>query len=148
MPAKHHMPRCIFFLITCLFSSCITLQAPQFKSISKLQPATLLSGNPRLDFNIQMYNPNTVSIALTDFNVDVKYGTLSLASLHLDTVQQVQVQSDFNVPLTFTPSSEQINNILQSGLGMLSSGSNSKLNGTGSVRVRKFIFSKTFRFSF
>lgn len=78
----------------------------------------------------------------------MRYGNLSLASLHLDTLQDVAAQSDFTVPLSFQPSKEQINNILQSGLGMINQGNQAKVNGTGSIRIRKFIFGKTFNFSF
>ncbi len=136
------------FSLLALLNSCITLQAPQVKGVSNLQTSGLLTGNPHLNFDIQLYNPNAISLALTDFNVNVRYGNLSLASLHLDTLQDVAAQSDFTVPLSFQPSKEQINNILQSGLGMINQGNQAKVNGTGSIRIRKFIFGKTFNFSF
>ena len=136
------------FSLLALLNSCITLQAPQVKAISNLKTSGLLSANPHVKFDIQMYNPNAISLALTDFNVNVSYGNLSLALLHLDTLQDVAAQSNFTVPLSFQPSKEQINNILQSGLGMFNQGNESKVKGTGSIRVRKFIFGKTFNFSF
>ena len=146
---KEKTMRNLFLLFILLaYSSCITIQAPQVKNVSNLQTSGLLSGNPHLDFNIQMYNPNSISLALADFKVDVKYGNLSLASLHLDTLQQVAAQSNFIVPLSFQPSQEQINNILQSGLGIFNQGSGAKLTGSGSIRVQKFIFGKTFQFRF
>ena len=138
----------LFALFLFMLSSCITLQAPQVKSVSNVQAAGILSGEPHLNFNIEMYNPNTISIALTDFNVDVRYGNASLAAIHLDTLQEAAAQSSFNIPLSITPSKEQINHILESGIGILNQGSGTRLNGKGSIRVQKFIFGKTFNFSF
>lgn len=142
------MRNLLLLLLAINFSSCITLQPPQVKNVSNLQTSGLLSGSPHLDFEIQMFNPNSVSLTLTDFNVNVKYGNLSLADLHLDTLQEVSAQSNFTVPLSFQPSKEQINNILQSGLGIFNQGSGAKVNGTGSIRVQKIFFGKTFNFSF
>lgn len=138
----------ILLISLAFFSACITLQTPQVKSVSNLQTSGLLAANPHLSFEMVMYNPNTISIALSNFNVEVKYGALTLASLHLDTLQQVAAQSNFTVPLNFTPSSDQINNIIQSGLGIFNQGSGAKLNGNGSIRVTKYVFGKTFLFDY
>ena len=129
-------------------SSCITIQAPQVKRVTNLQTEGLLTANPHLNFEIEMYNPNSIGLIVTDFRVSVKYGDLSLADIHTDTLQEISALSNFNVPLSFSPTQQQINNIVQSGLGIFAGGGNAKLTGTGTMQLRKFVFNKTFHFSF
>ena len=138
----------ILSVFVCLFTSCVVLQAPQVKRVTNLQTSGLLSGTPTVNFEIQLYNPNSVSLTLTNFSVNVNYGTASLATINTDTTQQIGAMSNFTVPLSFQPTAQQISNILQSGSGILNQTGSAKLNGKGTIHLQKFIFGKTFDFSF
>lgn len=138
----------ILSVFVCLFTSCVTIQAPQVKRVTNLQTSGLLSGTPTVNFEIQLYNPNSVSLTLTNFSVNVNYGTASLATINTDTTQQIGAMSNFTVPLSFQPTAQQISNILQSGSAILNQTGGARLNGKGTIYLQKFIFGKTFDFSF
>jgi LEA14-like dessication related protein len=95
-----------------------------------------------------MYNPNSIGLTLSDFTVNVMYGNLSIADIHTSESPYVGPASDVTIPLRFTPTQQQINNILQTGNILLNQSGSSKITGKGSVKVQKFIFSRTFNFSF
>lgn len=135
-------------IVLSFLTSCITLKSPEVKGISNFTTSGLLTGSPEMKFNVDLHNPNSFGVDIADFNVNVKYGNLSLADIKTSSLQSINGLSDVSIPLSFKPSAEQLNNIMQSGMELLNQNNSAKFSGSGSFRVQKFIFGRTFNFRF
>jgi hypothetical protein len=134
--------------VICLFSSCITLKEPEVRKIDNLNADGLFSGHPKINFDLVVYNPNSISLSMTDFAVNIAYRNRSLATIKTNETYFADALAEAVIPLSIEPTMEQLNTIMQSGLAGLSSGDLAGFSGTGSLKVKKFFLSRTFNFRF
>lgn len=118
------------------------------RSIENLTTEGLLTGHPRINFDVVVYNPNNIGLTLSDFQLHVLYGKQSLADLKNVGDYYAQPMTEAKVPMSIEPTAEQLKFWIQSSLSGFSQNSGETFNGTGSLRVKKFLFSKKFNFRF
>ncbi len=108
----------------------------------------MLSGHPKITFDVVVYNPNSIGLTITDFKLNVLLGKKSLADLTNASPYYVAPKADATVPMVIAPTAEQLGLWLEASLNGLGQKDEEKFNGVGSLKVRKFLFSKTIRFRF
>jgi LEA14-like dessication related protein len=138
----------VFLLCLVFFSSCITLKEPQVKTINNVDATGILSAHPKITFDVIVYNPNSIGLTITDFKLNVLMGKKSLADITNARPYNVEPESDATVPMVIEPTADQLSLWLQASLSGLGQTDQEKFNGVGSLKVRKFLFSKTIHFRF
>lgn len=142
-------PRQYTALVILLFlSSCITLKEPEVRGIENFNAAGLLSSKPKISFDVMVFNPNNIGVSLTDFKLNVLYGSRSMADLEVEKEYYAAPLSETAIPVVIQPTMQQLNLWMEIGLAGLSQAGSNKLNGKGSLRLKKYVFSKNFYFTF
>ncbi|MEP7265323.1 MAG: LEA type 2 family protein [Bacteroidota bacterium] len=136
----------IFFLS--LLSSCITLKEPEVRSIENLSTEGLLTGHPHISFDVIVYNPNSIGLTLSDFQLHVLYGKQSLADLKNASPYYAEPLAEAKIPMTIEPTTEQLKFWIQASISGFSQNAGETFNGTGSLHVKKFLFSRKINFRF
>ena len=135
----------LFVVAVSVLSSCITLKEPQVRNINNVNADGLFSGHPKISFDVVLYNPNSIGMSMTDLSLQVKNGNTIMAEIKNDKTFYAAPMTETAIPLSIEPTIQQMNSLIQAGLG---GGDLGKFNGSGTVTVRKFLFSKKFQIQF
>lgn len=135
-------------LILFSLSSCVTLKEPEVRRVTNFNADGLLSGHPKISFDVVIYNPNSIGLSMTDFMLSVNQRNKSLATVKTSETYFAAPMAEAVIPLSIEPTAEQLSNLIQSGISGFGSGDLSGFTGTGSLKVKKFFLNKTFHFKF
>lgn len=140
-----------YFSLFLLFSSCITVVPPEFRSIDNFM-VTKFSPRTEYKMDVKLFNPNTIGVKIKELNVVV---TVFGSEMNSNTVYiengavRIPSKSDFTVPLKGETSMENASVLLQKGLSSLFGGSSAiPVSIKGNIIVKKFIFRKKIKFDF
>ncbi len=121
-----------------LASSC-TIQPVAVKRIDNFRTGGGI-GNPSVNFDVIVSNPNAFGLRLCELESSVILGNEVVSKVTVEKNIPVKAGSDVLIPLSVTPT---VNNIA----AMILSGSGSKdYRVKGNITVGKFIFRKKFPF--
>lgn len=135
----------LFIISISVLSSCVALKEPQVRTINNVNADGLFSGHPKISFDVVLYNPNSIGMSMTNLSLQVKSGNTVMAEIKNDKAFYAAPMAETAIPLSIEPTMQQMNSLIQAGLG---NGDLDKFTGSGTVTVRKFLFSKKFQIRF
>ena len=130
-------------IIGCFASSC-KVENIQYKRIENLS-FTGISNNPGINLDMIYFNPNKVGCRISKMGCFIISGNDTLADVS-GRMQSVKLkpQSDFSVPVSSTLNAPAMMQLASRGF---LNGGDIPVRISGSVTIRKFIFSKKYQFA-
>ncbi len=128
------------FLIPSLFTSCVTVQPVEVRSVDNFELKDVTS-NPYVQFDVNIHNPNSFGLTLKEFQSTAFLGDKMLTDIFIEKKIRIGSNSDISIPLQTKPSLQDITNMVFSG------NSSKDLKVNGYITVKKFLFKKKFPFS-
>ncbi len=134
------------FLIPFL-SSCLTIKPVEFK---KTENITSSRSDTALEvtFDLAMYNPNSMSVRLSNLETEVSIDNLPLGKAGLSNSVRLKRNSDFTLPILAKASLVDLINLSGIGLNLYLGNQTATATIKGNMKLKKFIFSKKIQFEY
>jgi hypothetical protein len=134
-----------FILLT--FSSCILIKPVKLTHVSNFHFTNNIT-QPEFQFDIGILNPNGFGVNLTKMELDVTAGGPSLAKVSVREKTKLTPKESVLIPVVLRPSIKDMTTIFKNGLTDFFSDQQSKhVMIKGEFVIRKFIFTRKFRFT-
>ena len=133
---------CIIFL-----SSCLTLKPVEYKRTENFSVASN-NNSPMLSFGIVFYNPNAFGCTITGIESEGSLNNRLVFNAGISTPLRVQRKREVAVPVTARLAQMDLNQLLSSGINLLFNDEKLPVKVTGKIKIRKFIFSRTYGFDY
>ncbi len=130
-----------------LFSSCVTLDAPQYVSTNNFKVTRI---SPQLDYemDVTLYNPNPAGVRVRELNMQVTVLGNTSNIISKDAVQ-IKPKANFTMPLKGNTSSANYSTFLKNGfMAILGGKTTIPIQVEGDVLVQKLFIRKRVHFSF
>ena len=140
-------PAIVLLLAGSLLSSCMTIKPVEFKGTENFSVSSN-NNSPMVNFGIVFHNPNSFGCTVTDVESEGLLNDRLLFNAGLDTKVHAGANSDFIFPVTAKVAKMDFTQLLGTGLNLLLNDEVIPMKVKGSLKIRKFIFSKTYRFDY
>jgi LEA14-like dessication related protein len=135
---------CYSFLLSLLlcFQACAPLKPPTISGISNFNTSQLISSNPQIKFDILVNNPNKIGVKLQKLDLNLYLNDEIIFSNHTVGEKKIVASGSTLLPFTIEPNIDDIPKLLKGAKGTAG------VKGKGSITVKKFLFKKSYPFSF
>jgi hypothetical protein len=130
-----------------LLSSCAAIKPVEFRRTENFS-VTSNNNQPLVSFGIVFYNPNGFSCTVSDIQSEGWLGGRILFNAGMKSKVRAKKNSDFTFPVTAAPAQMDLGQLLGTGLNLLLNDEAIPMKVKGKIKVRKFIFSKTYDFDY
>jgi len=130
-----------------LFSSCFTIKPVEYK---RTENFALSSNNnsPLVTFGIVFHNPNKFGCTISDIESEGSINSKLVFNAGVTTKVKAKASSDVTFPVTANLAKMELSQLLGTGLNLLLNDEAIPMKVKGTIKVRKFIFSKTYHFDY
>src|SRR5688572_25691538 len=130
-----------------LLPSCFTIQPVEFR---RTENFTVTSNNnsPMVSFGIVFHNPNGFGCTISDIESEGSLSGRLLFNAGVKTKLRVKARREASLPVTARLSKMDLGQMMGTGLNLLLNDEAIPMQVKGKVKVRKFIFSKTYHFDY
>lgn len=130
-----------------LFSSCVTLDAPQYVSTNNFK-VTRISPQLEYEMDVTLYNPNPAGVKVKELNMQVTvFG--NACNISCKDAVQIKPKENFTMPLKGNTSSANYSTFLKNGVMAIFGGKTTiPIQVDGDVLVQKLFIRKRVHFSF
>lgn len=135
------------FIIGFFFTSCTPIKPIEYKYVNSFL-ILQFSLNPEVKVDVHLNNPNSVSAKIKEIKIDVYVNKTKLSSVCMEADKCIQAKGDFVIPMAAQVSLFEIAKIIPNGIGAFFGEKEIPVNIKGSITIKKFIFSKTFKFEY
>jgi LEA14-like dessication related protein len=137
----------IAFIILVAFSSCFTIKPVEFK---RTENFALGSNNksPLVTFGIVFFNPNKFGCTISDIESEGSINSRLVFNAGVDTKVKAKGRSEVSFPVTANLAKMELSQLLGTGLNLLLNDEAIPMQVKGKLKVRKFLFSKTYHFDY
>ncbi len=140
--------RLILFVICCGFlSSCITMKPVEFKSAEKFV-VSKVNNSYDINFSMLFFNPNSFGCTITSLEAIGIRDKQLFFNTDMKTKLRISRKSNFDIPVNATLTKMDLNNLLGTGISLFLNNENSVIEVKGKIRMRKFLFARTYKFYF
>lgn len=135
------LPFAIAFLSSC------AIQPVTLKKIDQF--TTTKSGTgPAVSFNLVFHNPNAFAITISKVESKGTLNNLDIFDISIPANLRTTATNDFSIPVSASLKQFNLDQLLGTGLHLLFTNESVPINIKGKVKLKKFIFSKTYEFEF
>ena len=139
----------LFFAGACclFFPSCITMKPVEFVRTENFS----VSGNnnsPMVSFGIVLHNPNAFGCTITGIESEGMFNGRLLFNGGIQNKIKVKRKSDATFPVTAQLAKMDLMQLLGTGINLLLNDEAIPMKVSGQIRVRKFIFTRTYHFDY
>jgi LEA14-like dessication related protein len=134
-------------MIVFFFTSCAPIMPIEYKYVDNFSISEITL-NPEVKVDVHLNNPNSTNAKIKEIKIDVFVNKTKLSSVCMDGNKCVQAKGDFIVPMVAQVSLFDIAKLIPNGIGAFFGEKEIPVNIKGSVTIKKFIFSKTFKFEY
>ena len=99
-------------------------------------------------FGIVFYNPNNFGCTVSDIESEGSLKSRILFNAGVETKIKAKRKSEVSIPVTANLAKMDLSQLFDTGLNLLMNDEAIPMQVKGSVRVRKFLFSKTYHFDY
>lgn len=124
-----------------LLSACVAVQPVTVTDVNNFRVEDVLSGSPKISFDILIHNPNGYGLTLKEFKSTAFMNEKLITDIYLEKKIHIAANSDITIPLKSSPSIKDIISTYLSGHF------NGDVRVDGYIIVSKFLFRKKFPFS-
>ena len=137
----------LLVILQVLTTSCFLLKPVTVKSISNFK--TVTSGpTPEFRFDMSIYNPNKFSVVIKNIDVGIYMDTLPVSKTILLQETEITRRESSFVTVAMLAGPARLEDIFKAGIsGLLSGNLQQRFQVKGEIKIKKFIFSKNYRFS-
>ena len=133
--------------ILLVLSSCFTMKPVEFRRTENFSVAGN-NNSPLVSFGIVFHNPNKFGCTISDIESEGSIQDRLLFNAGVKSKVRAKANSDVTFPVTANLAKMQVSQLLGTGLNLLLNDEAIPMKVKGSLKVRKFIFSKTYRFDY
>lgn len=133
---------CLLLLLFVVLQAFAPLKPVEFRSVTDLKVKDAFT-SPTVTANLNFFNPNSVGCTVKRLEVDVLLSNSELTQLSF-VRQRIPSGKEFILPLSASVSYSQLLKLIPVGVASFQSGKDIPVDLTGSVTLKKFLFSKTF----
>ncbi len=140
--------RTVFIAITLVLSvfiSCAPIKPIEYKSIDNFT-ISRVGLSPEFKADVHLFNPNKIGAKIKSMTLDVYVNDTKLSSVCMDSKTCIRAVGDFTVPVLAQPSLTDVLRMLPKGISTLFGSKDMPVTIKGEVVIKKFIFSKHYRF--
>lgn len=134
-------------LLLIFLSGCISLKMPEVTGVSNVR-LTDLSKDMSIEFNVGLRNPNSFGVTLKSMKTEVLLADSVVASVGLIHKQRIAAGQKTQIPFSVKPDVLSMPKLGWLGITQLFKKDDKKFAVKGEIKVRKFIFSKKYKFSY
>jgi len=134
-------------LTSLLLSSCFSMKPVEFLRTENFS-VTSNNNAPILNFAIVFHNPNAFGCTITSIESEGTVSNRLLFNAGIATKVRAKKKSDFSFPVTARLAKMDFNQLLGSGINLLLNNEAIPMQVKGEFRMKKFIFSKTYKFDY
>jgi hypothetical protein len=134
-------------IVLLLFSSCFTIKPVEFRKTENFS-VTRNNNSPLVTFGIVFYNPNGFGCTISDIKSEGSLKGRLLFNAGLSTRIKAKRKSEVSLPVTANIAKMDPGQLLGTGLNLLLNDEAIPMQVKGSVKVRKFLFTKTYDFDY
>ncbi len=135
----------LFLVILSLFSSCISYKSVEFVKVEKVN-LNLSSVPSKSGFEILIRNPNSSGLRLRGAEANFQLLEKSLGNASLAQSIYIPANSESSIPFILNFDTENLNDMIPSGLDILFGNSSRELRVRGFIRLRKHLWYKKLDF--
>jgi LEA14-like dessication related protein len=128
--------------LTALLPACAPLKPVEFRSVTELKVKDAFT-SPAIAANVNFFNPNAFGCTVKKLEADVSLSNTGLTQISF-VKQRIPSKEEFSLPLNASVSYSQLLKLIPAAVAGVQSGKDIPVDLTGSVTVKKFLFSKTF----
>jgi len=129
------------------FSSCFTIKPVEFRRTENFSVASN-NNSPMVTFGIVFYNPNGFGCTISNIESEGSINSRLVFNAGIASKIKAKRKSEVAFPVTANLAKMDLGQLLGTGLNLLLNDEAIPMKVKGSVRVRKFIFSKTYHFDY
>jgi hypothetical protein len=133
---------CRLLLLLVVLQACAPLKPVEFRSVTDLKVKDAFT-SPTVTANLNFFNPNSVGCTVKKLEAEVLLSNSELTQLSFAR-QRIPSGKEFILPLSASVSYSQLLKLIPVGVASFRSGRDLPVDITGSVTLKKFVFSKTF----
>ena len=143
------MTRLVLFLFICcfLFTSCVSMKPVEFM---RTENFSVTGDNKKrlVQFDLVFHNPNGFGCTVDRITSDGWISNRQLFSAGVNGKVRAKSRRDFSVPVTASPANMDFGQLLETGLQLLLKDEKIPFKVSGTIRMKKFIFRKTYHFDY
>jgi hypothetical protein len=137
----------IILIAGSFFSSCMTIRPVEFVRTENFSVSSN-NNSPVINFGIVFHNPNSFGCTITDVESEGMLNDRLLFNAGAGTKVHAGAGSDFTFPVIAKAAKMDFTQLLGTGLNLLLNDEVIPMKVKGSLKIRKFIFSKTYHFDY
>lgn len=134
-------------VVAVCMSGCVSLKMPEVTGVSNLR-LTDLSKDMSIQFDLGIRNPNAFGVTLKSMKTEIFLADSAVASVGLRHKQRLAAGQKSQLPFTVKPDVLSMPKLGWLGITQLFKKDDKKFAVKGEIKVRKFIFSKKYKFSY
>jgi len=136
------------FLLLCpiLLQSCVTIQPPVFKQADHLAISNNLN-SPEVTFDMVFQNPNNFGLTLKKIETTATVDNGTAFTYKTEEPIRINSNSEFTIPVRISMPVNDLMKALPSALNLLLGSQQVPFQLSGTITLKKFLFKKTFTFS-
>ena len=135
----------VVFLLT--LSSCFPLKPVEFRRTENFGLGSN-NNSPLMTFGIVFYNPNKFGCTISGIESEGSINNRLVFNAGVTTKVKAKARSEVTFPVTANLARMDLSQLLGSGLNLLLNDEAIPMKVKGKIRVKKFIFSKTYYFDY
>lgn len=141
------MIRLLLAVILLACSSCFTMKPVEFR---RTENFGLGSNNksPMVTFGIVFYNPNGFGCTVSDIESEGSINSRLVFNAGVTSKVKAKRKSEVSFPVTANLAKMELSQLLGTGLNLLLNDEAIPMQVKGKLKVRKFLFSKTYHFDY
>jgi LEA14-like dessication related protein len=132
-------------VIGTLISGCFSEKAIEFRSVEHLRPENI-GKETLLSMDVVIYNPNNWGCTVEETDAEFFIDGKRAGNTVLRTPTRLPANAEATIPCTVKTSITDLIKLVPAGLGALLTGKELESTTRGTVKVRKFIFTKRISF--
>lgn len=129
-------------LLWALLPACAPLKPAEFRSVTNVKVQDAFT-SPTVAAELNFHNPNTIGCTVKKLEVKVMLSNSELTTVSFPS-QRIPANDPFTLPLKASVSYSQLMKMIPVTIAGLQGGKNIPVDLTGSITLKKFLFSKTF----
>jgi LEA14-like dessication related protein len=142
------MKRFLFAVIAVmLLSSCFTIKPVEFKRTENFSVSSN-NNSPMVTFGLVFYNPNKFGCTISDIESEGSINDRLVFNAGVNSKVRAKSRSDVTFPVTANLAKMELSQLLGTGLNLLLNDEAIPMKVKGKLKVRRFIFSKTYHFDY
>jgi len=139
--------RLFAFVLLFAFSSCFTIKPVEFRRTENFGLGSN-NNSPLVTFGIVFYNPNSFGCTVSDVESEGSINNTLVFNAGIASKVKAKRKSEVSFPVTANLAKMQLSQMLGTGLNLLLNDEAIPMKVKGKLKVRKFLFSKTYHFDY